>query len=738
MRMKCFFTIIILLFSIYNSVNAQAYDSAIKNLIRERKFKEALAEIDNSLKYAQHDTTKSGLILLKGIIYQRQGDFLKAQVNNKTIDERKTNLRQQILLYNLLAVELASTDKLDSGIYYAQKAIKLIESKKIEDGKVYNNLSYMYQLKEDSYNQLLNILKAHKIFTKFKDQEGMMSTNYTLGNYYFDNNNLINSEKYLNLGLELRAKTVKDKKAQAFAGFHQVLSQISAQRKNYKKAISYAKEALEIDEKYNNIQGQGLTSIYLARDYLAIDKYDYALNYCMKGITLSNNSKMLNQVCDAYSTQGDIYMKLKDYSKAISSYTISQKIAHELGLRRIIAHNSKSLSAIYKLQKKYDKALYYTEIYKSANDSIIASENTKKSRFLLAQFEAEQKDRKILEQELSLVQEKVKNNQFKIIGLIISLLACILTIALIYNRYRNRLKISEILHLMQENLYSFQDSIKIAFNQSPTELSLIQASQGSLKQVFKESNIKENFLNQTEKTILNDIKTHTNKISRELETRINKVKTFSYSISHDLRQPIRHALLLAQEGDTNSGVINEIKDYIKHANDLVDCYTTLAEIEAYELEMQVINLRELILSEVKKVKKLDYFPDNCIINIGEVPDIWGDKLLVRQIIWNLISNAIKYSSSKPLVKVDVLLESLTDEEVIIVIVDNGIGFSPSIADKLFLPFVREISSKHYSGFGIGLALCKQIIEKLSGNIWAESDGESGAKFFVAFKRNQIS
>lgn len=738
--MKRYLILLVLVLEICNNIYAQAYDSYIKDLMRERKYKEALVKINTSLKSAKHDTTKIGLYLLRGVIYQRQRDYIKAFNNNITIDESKANTQQRILLYNLLGVELANMNKLDSGIYYSQKAIKLIESNKLEDGKAYSNLSFMYQMKEDSYNQLSNILKAHKIFTKTKDQEGLMTTNYTIGNYYFDNNNLNYSEKYLLQGLELRAKTVKDKKAQAFAGFHQVLSQIYAQRKDYKKAISYANNALAIDEKYNNLQGQGLTSIFLARYYLALNKYDYALKYCEKGIIVSDSSQMFNQLSDAYSTQGDVYLKIKAYEKAISSYKSSQKIAKELGLYRLLSRNNKSLYEIFKLQNKYDEALYYAEDYKIANDSVLASENTKKSKFLLAQFEAEQKDKKILEQELTLSQEKVKSNQFKIGGLIISLLVCVLLIALVYNRYRNRYKISEILKVMQENLYEFQASIKLAFNQSPTQLSLIDIGENPLQQLIQGNILKENFLNGTEKSILTDIKEQTYKISKEIERKINKVKTFSYSISHDLRQPIRQALMLSQDTDISNPVINEIMEYVKQANDLVNCYTALAEIEAYELDLQEINLKDLVISEVRKVKKLDYFPKNAEINVSELGQIWGDPLLVRQIIWNLISNAVKYSSSKPMVKVDITLKQIDDKELVISITDNGIGFSPLIVDRLFLPFVRVESSKKYSGFGIGLALCKQIIEKLGGRIWAESDGQSGATFYVALRsiQNQLT
>jgi light-regulated signal transduction histidine kinase (bacteriophytochrome) len=120
------------------------------------------------------------------------------------------------------------------------------------------------------------------------------------------------------------------------------------------------------------------------------------------------------------------------------------------------------------------------------------------------------------------------------------------------------------------------------------------------------------------------------------------------------------------------------------------------------------------------------------IETKELPTIFGDQVLISQLFQNLISNAIKFKSErKPLIRIDF---KQTDKEYLFSVSDNGIGIQKEYSDKIFVIFQRLHSKEEYPGTGIGLAICKKIVERHGGTIWVESDGESGSTFYFTIRK----
>jgi light-regulated signal transduction histidine kinase (bacteriophytochrome) len=114
------------------------------------------------------------------------------------------------------------------------------------------------------------------------------------------------------------------------------------------------------------------------------------------------------------------------------------------------------------------------------------------------------------------------------------------------------------------------------------------------------------------------------------------------------------------------------------------------------------------------------------IDIGEMPVVMGDKVQLTQLMQNLISNALKYHGEAP-PRVEVMAKAI-DGGWQFSVKDNGIGIDPQFFDKIFIIFQRLHNKSDYSGTGIGLAICKKIVERHGGRIWVESSPGAGSTF----------
>ena len=121
------------------------------------------------------------------------------------------------------------------------------------------------------------------------------------------------------------------------------------------------------------------------------------------------------------------------------------------------------------------------------------------------------------------------------------------------------------------------------------------------------------------------------------------------------------------------------------------------------------------------------------LRVEKLPPACADRALLRQVLMNLLSNAIKYTRRTPDARVEISA-SLHETDIVYVVTDNGAGFDMADADRLFGVFQRLHAQDQYEGTGIGLALCRRIIERHGGKIWAEGQVGVGAAFFFSLSR----
>jgi light-regulated signal transduction histidine kinase (bacteriophytochrome) len=226
---------------------------------------------------------------------------------------------------------------------------------------------------------------------------------------------------------------------------------------------------------------------------------------------------------------------------------------------------------------------------------------------------------------------------------------------------------------------------------------------------------------------------------------VNKeLESFSYSVSHDLRAPLRalsgYSRILEDDfahslNEEANRLLKKIQNNAQRMGTLIDDLLAFSRLGKREVQKSLVNMEELTREVVYEIES-----DNShrtTITINELPPAYGDHSLIRQVLANLISNAVKYSSKCESPKVIIGAIDETDKCVYYV-KDNGVGFSMEHANKLFGVFQRLHSNEEFEGTGVGLANVQRIILKHGGSVWAEAQPGEGATFYFSLPVQPIT
>jgi PAS domain S-box-containing protein len=222
----------------------------------------------------------------------------------------------------------------------------------------------------------------------------------------------------------------------------------------------------------------------------------------------------------------------------------------------------------------------------------------------------------------------------------------------------------------------------------------------------------------------------------ELQAAVGELEAFSYSVSHDLRAPLRaidgfSRILLKQCGPTLSaesrGYLQRVRDNTVRMGQLVDDLLTFARLGRKPLSKQQVPTRTVVDQVVRDLRQQSD-GRSVSVSVGEMPPLWGDPALLKQVFVNLIDNAFKYTRMRAEAAIEIGSREIGGEQVLFVR-DNGTGFDMRYADKLFGVFQRLHRAEDFEGTGVGLAIVQRIVQRHGGRVWAEAAVDRGATFY---------
>ncbi len=237
--------------------------------------------------------------------------------------------------------------------------------------------------------------------------------------------------------------------------------------------------------------------------------------------------------------------------------------------------------------------------------------------------------------------------------------------------------------------------------------------------------------------------------NRKLKHYINsnlELESFAYVASHDLREPLRSIsgftqLLLRKYGETFDDDAKEYMGHIvnsaKNMNDLIQDLLVYSRVTTEERDVVETDINKIV-SDIIGLYLLQQKPTRAIFTMENLPlKLRCNKIKLRQVFQNLIGNAIKFRKAGTIPEIQIWCNE-KNEEWEFIVKDEGIGIKDEYLEKIFLVFKRLHTRIEYEGSGIGLAICKKIVEQHGGEIWVESELGKGTAFHFTIKKNLLS
>ncbi len=218
-----------------------------------------------------------------------------------------------------------------------------------------------------------------------------------------------------------------------------------------------------------------------------------------------------------------------------------------------------------------------------------------------------------------------------------------------------------------------------------------------------------------------------------------ELEAFAYSVSHDLRAPLRHIngflKLLHQRidgvlDDPGRKYMSTISESTDRMDQLINDLLSFSRMGRNEMTKMKVNLEELVREVIREYEP--EIQDRSIKwNIGTLPEVICDRAMLRLVFVNLISNALKFTRARRQAEIEIGSLDDRENETVIYVRDNGVGFDISYSDRLFIVFQRLHQSNEFEGTGIGLANVRRIIRRHGGRTWAEGVLNEGATFYFS-------
>lgn len=649
----------------------------------------------------------------------------------RSLSEQKPTLvyrayRQKgLYLEHQLAFQAALDNYLLASKAVQNKARAQFAEVQIDIAIMYRSL-YRYTDARATYFSLIDHCLQHK------DSTNLLNANGGLGVLFFTVNDYENAIRYYNKALLLSRQTHNYINECIYLDN---ISEAFGCRKEYAKAFEYIELACKIAEKQQDIDSKIPLYERYARLYADVGDFDRAfirineaLGLCKtdgyikerNNLTIakaelylkSNNAEKamltfksineklinVNSLTKVYFELGKLYEQKKDYNSAETYFDKTRQLADKNKSLRYSEWSHRALYCIYRLKNQATEALFHLELANTLRDSLFNYEKSGQVTELQFHYDLAQSAQQLQESQMN------ANRNMMLLG---CLLACLIIAFLVLSYYWQR-KQNDVLTVKNEAIRAQKEQLE-AFNQEI---------------LTKNKAIEEQ--------------------KKRLEESNGMLQQFNYAVAHDLKEPLRNianfATLIQRKyindmpptaasyfefvmsGATRMGKM--LDGLLKYSMLSVDKVTDLEEVNMNEIVNEIgENLRMIVEEKNAQI----------IIN-DSLPSIYINRIHITQLIQNLVSNGMKFTENEPIIEIGSREE---DTNFVLSIKDNGIGIPAESGKKLFNLFHRlHTNNSKFEGTGVGLAVCKNIVEKYGGRIWFESVENNGTTFFMQFPKHQ--
>jgi signal transduction histidine kinase len=594
--------------------------------------------------------------------------------------------------HNNMALVLQDQGNFEAAKTHHEESLAIKKVAKDTNGiaKSYNNLGIVY-------NRMGHFTKALEMFqqslalrSKNSHQREIANTYNNIGNVYWEQKDYEQTLHYYNLGLEIFAE-LDDKK-----GLSEVTTNIGGaylDLKNYHKALEFLHQSVDLNKQVGNKNGLAMSLFNLGMVAYAREDYPTTQDYLSQSLNLYQQLNNKLGLAETWHVLGMLALQEKDLSLAQQNCEKGYAIAQNIKTRSVVKDCLECLYEIAKAQKDFPRALAFHEEYLALNDTLFNIENAKKIGQLELKFQHEQEKAQIQQQltesklEAQLQQEKLKRTNYLTIAGLIGLMLLILYLLITRSNRQLKSKNKELYYAQKQTM-----------------------EQNKALQAYIKSN--------------------------------TQLENFALTASHDLKAPIRSIinfsqLLQAALPDNSEDRLKEYLDMIivssRNMKQLIEDLLTYSKVNSTGINVVEVNPRNLlrsmlydiqsVINEKKANVELLNFPEN----------IRADKIKLKQVLQNLILNAVKFvdPNVQPMVSIECLEQ---DQNWLFSVKDNGIGIDQRYHQEIFDSF-RRLHSKHqYEGSGLGLSVCKKVVEQHRGKIWLSSEPGHGTAFFFTIDK----
>ncbi len=679
-----------------------------------------------------------------------------ATLANTTIDslemlKNKASKNEKVDILNALSSALMADKQMDKSKDYAFEAIEMAEALdyKIGLASALNNLGYVYQSKKDDENAMNSFFKALDIYKEAEDKNGIAISTNSIGEIFLLKDEVAQAiEKFkeaetLLKGLDNKTQLAKvyknlgeaylQKETAEYGPAKKFLNQsfkLEIAEKNYDNAARTAREIAGYDinlkdyesamiylrstmETYQNLGDQyNIAEVYhtMGRVYFLQDYPEDAINFFNRAKDIQKKIDDKIGLAGTYKSIAQNHLKMGGKKAAESSFKESGNILEALPIKKETSNILLEIAQGFESLGKPKESLSYFKKYTSAKDEFQKIEKNKATLDLAAmydsKFDAREKQSKIDRLQL----EGENNKNIRNFLILLSLLAIAL-LAVLYNSFRRKKADNLLLTAKNEEIANKNEVIEEK-NASLDSLNVKLVNEMAERESVEQSSFARDRFLAT--------------MSNEMRTPLNIISGLTHLLlTHEPRKDQIENLRTLQFSANNLVVfINDVLDF--------------SNIEAGKISFDNINFNpKSTLEEIKERFSLPARDKGVELNINydhKMPiELNGDPTRLNQVITNLVNTALKYTDNGS-VNIGVEMHELVKDKItlLLTVKDTGEGIGKEQLEKMFQKFSRSAEDMYdgYGSSGLGLAICKRLIDLQNGKIEATSELGKGTEFKV--------